>query len=118
MILDIHVDDPLGAGNRQNIDLTMAELRHYVLIKEGKVLTEGVTLKHLARSYTREDKKVRVTLGKKCSDDTGEMARMKGCKAVRTPGTNSKSKEEEAADKVLEGVTTLGEAHRLEKGGH
>ena len=25
---------------------------------------------------------------------------------------------EDAADKVLEGVTTLGEAHRLEKGGH
>ena len=103
VILDIHVDDPLGAGGEKNLNTTLDELKHYILLKEGRILHESVTIKHLARRYTREGRKIRVTLGKKYSDDAVEMARMKGCKPVQTPGTNTKSKEEAAADVPMAG---------------
>ena len=96
LFLDVHVDDPLMVGKRENMKKAWQELGKKMQMKVNPVVEVGSSIAHLGYVYTRTEKGFRVQIQPGYSEDTLDLAGMKNCKGIRTPCCGPLTKEDVA----------------------
>jgi hypothetical protein len=94
VVLSIHMDDPIAVGPRGAPIQAMEEIRKHVRLKIGEEVKPGQALEYVGRNYRRlVGGGFRIESLPGYHQDTLELAGMKNCKPIGTPGMNKTLQE-------------------------
>lgn len=96
LFVDVHVDDPLAIGSKEDLEWLWAQLGPLMTLRLNPILKMNESMKHLGFVYTKTTKGFTVKIQDGYVDEVLEAAQMQGCKGLNIPGLGAPTKDDSA----------------------